>query len=324
MLDTSARADTDNPAFAEAVLTGLSRAPKAVSSAWLYDHEGSALYEAITRLPEYYVARTETRILKHWAGAMAAHLPPGATVIEYGAGAAIKTRLLLDAMERPACYAPLDISAEFLLEASEEIAAHYPDITVTPIVAHFLEPNPLSEIRGRGKRVGFFPGSTVGNLTNAEIGHFFDLCRQQLGADGKLLLGADRAKDRSILIPAYDDAAGVTARFNLNLLARINRELAGTFNLRRFRHEARWNPELSRIEMHLVSLAEQEVRVLDHEFGFEEGETIHTEISRKFRSGELEALAAANGWQVEHHWTDDRAYFSVFLFRQAPPAPAKV
>jgi dimethylhistidine N-methyltransferase len=317
MLDTSTLADIDNPAFAEAVLTGLSRAQKAVSSAWLYDHEGSALYEDITRLPEYYVARTETRILECEAEAMAAHLPPEATVIEYGAGAAVKTRLLLDALARPACYAPLDISAEFLLEASAEIAGRYPDIEVRPIVAHFLEANPLTEIRGQDRRVGFFPGSTVGNLTNAEIRRFFDLCREQLGADGKLLLGADREKDRSILIPAYDDAAGVTARFNLNLLARINRELAGTFNLRRFRHEARWNTDLSRIEMHLVSLAEQEVRVLDHEFGFEEGETIHTEISRKFRAGELEALAAAGGWQVEQHWTDDRDYFSVFLFRQA-------
>jgi dimethylhistidine N-methyltransferase len=317
MLDTSSLADTGNPAFAEAVLTGLSRQQKAVSSAWLYDHEGSALYEDITRLPEYYVARTETHILERWAGAMAIHLPKGATVIEYGAGAAVKTRLLLDALAAPACYAPLDISAEFLMEASAEIDALYPDIDVRPVVAHFLESNPLSEINGRERRVGFFPGATVGNLTNTEILRFFDLCRAQLGTDGKLLLGADREKDRSILIPAYDDAAGVTARFNLNLLARINRELHGTFNLHRFRHEARWNHALSRIEMHLVSLAEQEVQVLDHEFAFDEGETIHTEISRKFRAGELEALAAVSGWQVDHHWTDDREYFSVFLFRQA-------
>jgi len=316
MLDTAFLARVDNPAFARAVLTGLAKDQKAVPSAWLYDHEGSALYENITHLPEYYVARTETGILKRYARAMAAHLPFGGTVIEYGAGAALKTRLLLDAMVRPACYAPLDISAEFLLEASDAIARRYPDIDVRPIVAHFLEPNPLTEIRGRGKRVGFFPGSTVGNLTNAEIHRFFELCRDQLGADGKLLLGADRAKDPSILIPAYDDAAGVTARFNLNLLKRINRELDGTFDLRRFRHEARWNQELSRIEMHLVSLADQDVRVLDHDFSFEEGESIHTEISRKFRDGELEALAAVSGWQVERHWTDDRDYFSVFLFRQ--------
>ena len=303
--------------FAAAVLSGLAGERKRISSAWLYDTTGSALYEDITHLPEYYVARTETGILERHAGAIAAQLPARATVIEYGAGAAIKTRLLLDAMDTPAVYAPIDISADFLKEAAETLAGDYPGIEVRPVVGHFLEEIDLGDIAKRPDRVGFFPGSTVGNLSDAEILRFLGLARGQLGAAGRLVIGIDRAKAPDILIPAYDDAEGVTARFNLNLLARINRELGADFDLDAFHHEARWNAALSRVEMHLVSDAEQTARLLGRQVRFRPGETIHTEISRKFRPGEFEGLAAEGGWRIADRWSDERDYFSVLLLAPA-------
>lgn len=306
-----------NEDFAQAVLSGLALEQKRISSAWLYDATGSALYEDITRLPEYYVARTETGILERHANALAARLPANATVIEYGAGAAVKTRLLLDALDAPAIYAPIDISAEFLKDASDSLAEDYPGIEVRPIAGHFLEEIELGDIASRRGKVGFFPGSTVGNLSDEEILRFLTLARQQLGALGHLVIGIDQAKDPAILIPAYDDTAGVTARFNLNLLGRINRELDGDFDVDAFDHEARWNGGLSRMEMHLVSQRQQTVRVLGRQFRFQSGESIHTEISRKFRPGEFEDLAAEGGWQVADRWSDERDYFSVLLLAPA-------
>jgi dimethylhistidine N-methyltransferase len=312
MLDRASAAKSHD-AFADAVLKGLARPQKTIPSEWLYDARGSALYEAITELPEYYVARTERAILAAHAGEIASLLPRNATLIEYGAGAAVKTRLLLDAL-KPAFYAPIDISAEFLLKASAGIDRDYPGMTVVPVTGHFLEEADLSDLPG-GRRVGFFPGSTIGNLTDAEIGTFFSLARRQLGAGSHLIVGADRAKDVGILLAAYDDAAGLTAAFNRNLLSRINRELCGGFAPALFRHEARFDAAKSRIEMHLVSEKRQVPGVLGRPIPFKAGESIRTEISRKFRKGELATLAAASGFAEEASWSDEKSYFDIMLFR---------
>lgn len=315
MLDTLTKAD---PAFADDVLAGLSQPQKTVPCRWLYDERGSVLFEEITLLPEYYPTRTEAAILEACAAEVASAAGPGATVVEYGAGASVKTRLLLDAMQDVHCYVPIDVSAEFLAESAARLEADYSGLQVVPVVGDFLSPIDLpAESEGPGPAVGFFPGSTVGNLTDEEIADFFGRARRDLGDGASFVLGADLKKSTDRLIPAYDDAAGVTAAFNLNLLARINRELGGTFDLARFVHEARWNEVRSRVEMHLVSQGAQTVRVGDAEFRFEDGETIHTENSRKFARGELSALAARRGWETTDVWMDDDGLFSVMMLKAA-------
>ncbi|MEQ9146086.1 MAG: L-histidine N(alpha)-methyltransferase [Parvibaculaceae bacterium] len=315
MLDTLTQGD---PAFADDVLTGLSQPQKTVPCRWLYDERGSVLFEEITLLPEYYPTRTEAAILEACAADVASAAGPGATVVEYGAGASVKTRLLLDAMQDVHCYVPIDVSAEFLAESAARLEADYAGLQVVPVVSDFLSPIDLpAESEGPGPAVGFFPGSTVGNLTDEEIADFFERARRDLGDGASFVLGADLKKSADRLIPAYDDAAGVTAAFNLNLLARINRELGGTFDLTRFIHEARWNEARSRVEMHLVSQGTQTVRVCDAEFRFEDGETIHTENSRKFARGELSALAVRRGWETTEVWMDDDGLFSVMMLKAA-------
>lgn len=315
MLDTLTQAD---PAFADDVLTGLSQPQKTVPCRWLYDERGSVLFEEITLLPEYYPTRTEAAILEACAADVASAAGPGATVVEYGAGASVKTRLLLDAMQDVHCYVPIDVSAEFLAESAARLEADYAGLQVVPVVSDFLSPIDLpAESEGPGPAVGFFPGSTVGNLTDEEIADFFERARRDLGDGASFVLGADLKKSADRLIPAYDDAAGVTAAFNLNLLERINRELGGTFDLARFAHEARWNEERSRVEMHLVSQGAQTVRVGDAEFRFHDGETIHTENSRKFARGELSALAVRRGWETTDVWMDDDGLFSVMMLKAA-------
>lgn len=311
MLDTTKIKDN---LFAADVLEGLSQAQKTIPCQWLYDARGSALFEEITVLPEYYPTRTETAILKRYASDIAAVAGRGANLVEYGSGASVKTRLLLDALEDVHSYVPIDVSAEFLSESATSLKADYPDLTVLSVVGDFLSPITLpGQSRGAGRTIGFFPGSTIGNLSNDEIADFFARARHDLGEGAAFVLGADLKKDIARLIPAYDDAAGVTADFNLNLLARINRELAGVFQLDAFAHEARWNEEMSRVEMHLVSRVDQTVRVCDREFFFREAETIHTENSRKFDSEELTRLVETQGWRTAHVWTDDDKLFSVML-----------
>ena len=311
MLDTTKIKDN---LFAADVLEGLSQAQKTIPCQWLYDARGSALFEEITGLPEYYPTRTETAILKRYASDIARAVGSSVNLVEYGSGASVKTRLLLDALEDVHSYVPIDVSAEFLSESASCLKADYPELTVLSVVGDFLSPITLpKQSRGAGRTVGFFPGSTIGNLSDDEIADFFVRARHDLGKGAAFILGADLKKDIARLIPAYDDAAGVTADFNLNLLARINRELAGTFPLDRFSHEARWNEEKSRIEMHLVSRVDQMVRVCDREISFRQAETIHTENSRKFDSAELARLVETQGWKTFHVWTDDEDLFSVMM-----------
>ncbi|MEQ9519284.1 MAG: L-histidine N(alpha)-methyltransferase [Parvibaculum sp.] len=310
MLDTSKIMDN---AFAADVLMGLSEAQKTIPCRWLYDTQGSQLFEAITVLPEYYPTRTETQILRARAPDIAALAGTGAKLVEYGAGASVKTRLLLDAMWSLRAYVPIDVSASFLAETAKQLEEDYPTLNIVPVVSDFLTPIDLPPLAGEGAKVGFFPGSTIGNLSDAEIADFFARAHRDLGVGALFVLGADLKKDETVLIPAYDDAAGVTARFNLNLLRRINRELGATFELDWFTHEARWNEKRSRVEMHLASLRDQTVHVCGKRFDFTAGETIHTENSRKFAMGEIGKFAARQSWQVRETWLDEDGLFSVMV-----------
>lgn len=300
--------------FREDVIEGLSRKQKAIPSRWLYDERGSQLFDEITELPEYYPTRTELGILRGEADQMAASIGPEAVLVEYGAGSLMKVRILLDALERPAAFVPVDISASHLETAANELRADYPTLDIHPIASDFMASN-LGETlpRSSGRRAGFFPGSTVGNLSDAEIQRFLSNARADLGDDGCFIIGLDQPKSPDVLIPAYDDAQGVTAAFNKNLLARINRELGGTFDLEAFAHEARWNATDSRIEMHLVSLKDQRVKAAGEAFDFESGETIHTENSRKIALDRFAELATAGGWSLTRSWKDKDGFFAVML-----------
>ncbi len=315
MLDT---VKVTNAEFAADVLEGLGLPQKTLPCRWLYDERGSQLFEEITDLPEYYPTRTETKILEGCRREIAAAAGSAATLVEYGSGASVKTRLLLDTFDSLHCYVPIDVSASFLEETADQLRRDYPSLSIKSVVGDFLSPILVpSGARGAGRTVGFFPGSTIGNLSNAEISDFFQRARQDLGAGASFVLGADLKKDVGRLIPAYDDAAGVTAAFNLNILKRINRELEGTFTLDQFAHEARWNEDASRVEMHLVSQRDQTVTVVDTKIGFAEGESIHTENSRKFALDELVQLSEAQGWTLSQSWMDDEKLFSVVMLDAA-------
>ena len=306
--------DAADPAFLEEVCAGLARTPKVISSRWLYDETGSELFEDITQLPEYYPTRTETAIFTANAAQIAREAGPRAVLVEYGAGAAVKTRILLDALNAPCAYAPLDISEAFLATVADGLRADYPGLDIHPIAADFMSRTDLSGLPDcGGRRVGFFPGSTIGNLTDEQIAVFLTEARRGLGRDARFLLGADLKKSPDILVPAYDDASGVTAAFNLNLLHRINRELGGDFDVSAFAHEARWNNADSRIEMHLVSLRDQLVEVAGRQFAFQAGESIRTEISRKFELAGLRELARSGGWELQRTWQDEAGFFCVAL-----------
>jgi len=302
-------------AFLKDVQDGLSALQKSIPPRWLYDKRGSELFDEITSLPEYYVTRTELEVLRQFAPAFAKVIGPQASVIEYGAGAALKVRLLLDALVNPVEYVAIDISYSHLKEAARSIAADYGGLSVRPLEADFIAGGFEADLLSGGARVGFFPGSTIGNLSNEEIFSFLSEARRLLGHRAYFLLGADLHKSPDVLIPAYDDAAGVTAAFNLNLLHRINRELAGTFDVGQFRHQAIWNEEKSRIEMHLKSLSDQVFSVAGREFVIARGETIHTENSRKFRKADLEVLLEETGWSIRRWETDSKAYFASVLLQ---------
>lgn len=303
-----------NQAMAADLLAGLTATPKTISSRWLYDRRGSELFEEITGLEEYYPTRTEHAIFKDHAADMAEAIGPGAVLVEYGAGALVKTRLVLDALEAPRAYVPIDISGPFLRDAAAGLQADYPDLDIHPVVADFTKPVDLSDAPGaKGGRVGFFPGSTIGNLENAEIVEFFRAARSSLGQTARFLLGVDLKKDPAILVPAYDDARGVTAAFNLNLLERFNRELGTDFDPTAFAHEARWNEAESRIEMHLVAERGTDVRLNGQEIAFQAGESVRTEISRKFEFAALDRLLDQAGWRRENTWQDENSYFAVTL-----------
>jgi dimethylhistidine N-methyltransferase len=313
-----------DPGFAADALEGLDEAQKRIPSTWLYDRRGSELFEEITGIPEYYPTRTETRLLAGLAPEFEAAIGPVRTLVEIGSGSSRKTRLLLAALRGLARYVPVDISADFLQEAVDGLARDFPDVAMQPVVADFSDDFALPDWpdhrrdAGPGGVLGFFPGSTIGNFQPGDAIELMARLGRALGRDARLLIGVDTTQDPALLIPAYDDAAGVTAEFNLNLLDRINRELDGDFDRRDFQHLARHDPRLGRIEMHLVCGRSLEVHVLGRSFTFERGETIHTENAYKYRPPEFLRMAHAAHWRCERSWQDGgRTGFTVYLLRAA-------
>jgi dimethylhistidine N-methyltransferase len=299
--------------FERDVVEGLSASPKRLPSKHFYDAEGSRLFEAITELAEYYPTRTEAALLAKVAPEIAAYIPPRAALIEYGSGASTKTRLLLDAAPQVEVYMPVDISKTALAGAAEVLREAYPRLGIEPLVADFTASlTSPANLAGRPK-TGFFPGSTIGNFPPAEAVAFLKRARRFLGEDGQFIVGIDLAKDPAVLVAAYDDASGVTAAFNKNLLARINRELGGDFDLATFDHQARWNAAESRMEMHLESRKGQSVEIGGKAFEFEPGETIHTENSYKFTVEGFRKLAEAAGWRMAQSWTSAEPAFAIVL-----------
>ena len=302
--------DERTSAFARDAIDDLSQHPKRLSPKYFYDAAGSELFEAITKLPEYYPTRTELGILRDRSHEIAALIPKGAALVEFGAGATTKVRLLL---ERSAfgAYVPVDISGDFIRAQAEALQKDFPSLSVYPLAADFTAPFALPAAVADMPKVGFFPGSTIGNFEPHEACHFLRSARDILGPEAQMIVGADLEKDERVLYDAYNDAAGVTARFNLNLLVRINRELGGNFDISAFTHRAIYNRERYRIEMHLISKKPQTVRMLGTSFSFRLGESIHTENSYKYCIDRFAALARSTGWKVRESWTDRAKTFSV-------------
>ena len=295
-------------AFQIDLLEGLRRPHKRIASKYFYDVEGSRLFERITALPEYYPTRTEFGILTANAPEIARLIGPDVELVEFGAGSLRKVRLLLDGLESPRSYVPIDIAGDYLMEVAERLEREYPNLRVNPMVADFTKPVELEP--SDASRVGFLPGSTIGNFSDAEAITLLRNFRETLGGGG-LLIGADLVKDPAILHAAYNDAEGVTAAFNKNLLVRANRELGADFDLDAFAHYACYNPVAQRVEMYLVSLARQSVHVCGEAFAFRQGEAIHTEDSNKYTLARFKALALEAGYAPRMVWTDDAQLFSV-------------
>jgi L-histidine Nalpha-methyltransferase len=299
---------------------GLTSRPRWLSCRWLYDEEGSRLFEAICEQPEYYPTRAELAILRERAGEIADALPPGGSLVELGSGSALKTRVLIEALiarDGALRYVPIDISRTMLEASSRELLEEYPELEVLGVAAEYGAG--LRELRRRvpGPKLVLWLGSNVGNFERHEAAAFLAELGAGLSTDDRLLLGVDLRKDARVLERAYDDAAGVTAAFGLNLLARINRELGGEFDLDGFRHRAHYDEREGRVEMHLESLRAQHVRIaaIDLELDFAEGETIHTENSYKYSVAEIDALAAEGGFEVESRWFDAERRFSLQALR---------
>ena len=309
--------DLQTEAFRRDVLAGLAAPVPAVPARWLYDRRGSELFDAITRLPSYYPTRVETALLHKIMPEVAARIRGGAAVVEFGAGSATKTPILLEAIA-PAAYVPVDISGEYLEQSAAELQQRFPRLDVIPVVADFARPFGLPAGIEQLPRLGFFPGSTIGNFVPQSAADLLRQFRDLLGVGAQLLIGMDRVKPVERLIAAYDDPEGVTAEFNFNLLERINRELDGNIPLDAFRHEARWNDMLSRIEMHLVATRDVEFMVSGERFRFREGSSIHTENSHKYglRGGRM--LLLAGGWTPVVEWTDDAGDFALVLAEAQP------
>ena len=303
-----------NP-FLDDVWSGLSKTPRQIASKYFYDGAGAEIYERICELPEYYPTRTEIRLLKQVVPELRSHVAPGTALVEFGSGASVKTRLLLDRLSAIDVYIPVDICVEALDDSVRRMKRDYPKLVVEPIAADFL--GALQRPAGLGERpvLGFFPGSTIGNLTDAEAEEFLRNSRALLGEDAQFLVGIDLVKDVDVLLRAYDDAQGVTAAFNKNLLVRINRELGANFDVEAFAHRAIWNADESRIEMHLVSERRQSVVVRGRCFDFLKGETIHTENSHKYTLKQFAAIAARAGWSLERSWSSADPAFGAVLLR---------
>ena len=303
--------DDQTAAFRTAVVEGLSQAAKTLPCRYFYDERGSALFEDITRLPEYYPTRIEAAILAEHAHEIVAGFPPDVVLVEYGSGSSIKTERLLRYMRPGSDYLAIDVSPDALDEAQARIYSRFPHIKTHVIIGSFTEPLAFPAALARRPLVGFFPGSTIGNFPPDSATALLAKFKSDLGPASTVIVGVDLKKDPATLVAAYDDNAGVTAAFNLNLLARINRELGGTFDLDRFAHRAVYNVEEGRIEMHLVSQTDQDVRVGSTRVHFSEGETIHTENSYKYAITDFQKLARDAGWHPARVWTDPRSLFSV-------------
>jgi dimethylhistidine N-methyltransferase len=305
-----APAEADSP-FMHDVIAGLTARPKHLAPKYFYDEAGARLFEEITALPEYYPTRCELAILRERSGDIARFFPEGSALIEFGSGSSRKVRIVLEAAPTIAAYVPVDISSQMLVQEAEELRRDHPRLAVLPVEADFTQPFVLPAAVAGMAHTGFFPGSTIGNFEPHEACSFLRHAGRALGRGANLIIGVDLVKDASILNAAYDDAAGVTAKFNLNLLARINRELGGDFDLESFSHHAFYNSERHRIEMHLASKKRQKVRVAGRAIEFRAGETIHTENSYKYTLETFGALARGSGWNPVAVWTDAGGNFSV-------------
>ncbi len=300
-------------------IAGLRQPQKSLPPKLFYDEEGCRLFRRITDLPEYYLTRTERALLESVAPVVAARMPTDSLLVEYGASDESKAEFLL--RERGpddpvfSAYMPIDVAAEDLGRTRARLARSHPDLHVHTLAADFLRPVTLPRIFSGTPRLGFFPGSTIGNLEPMLAEHFLAQVRETLGDGARLLIGVDLRKDPAVLVPAYDDAAGVTAAFNLNLLARLNREVGSNFDLAAFNHHVLWNDTESRIEMHLVSNRDQHVSVAGHSIRFSAGETIHTENSYKHTEKDFLALADRAGWVSEDIWKDPAGLFSIHLLQ---------
>jgi dimethylhistidine N-methyltransferase len=304
--------DAQTLAFRDDVIAGLSAPIPAVPARWLYDRRGSELFDDITRLPSYYPTRTETAIFHSIMPDVAARVPRGAAVVEFGAGSATKTPILLEAIA-PAAYVPVDISGDYLNGSTAELQRLFPSVEVLPVVADFARPFTLPGGLGHLPKLGFFPGSTIGNFIPWSATDLLRQFRSLLGPGAQLLIGMDRVKTVERLIAAYDEPEGVTAEFNLNLLTRINRELDGDIPVDAFRHEARWNDILSRIEMHLIATRDVEFSIAGRSFRFAKGSSIHTENSHKYGERGARVLLLAGGWTPLAEWTDPAGDFAEIL-----------
>jgi dimethylhistidine N-methyltransferase len=293
------------------ILDGLSASQKTLPASLFYDAHGAALFEQISDLPEYYLTRTDTMILDRHAADLAALMGPRTALIELGSGAATKVRPLLAAMRDPVAYIPIDVAREQLMDVAAARAREYPAVQVMPVWADYSDGIELPTLPADARRVAFFPGSTIGNLTFEDASAFLRDVREMVGPTGGMVLGVDRRKNAATLHAAYNDAAGVTAAFNLNMLTHLNREFGGSFDLTTFRHRAFFNDAESRIEMHLESTVRQTVQVLGESFDFDAGETIRTEVSCKYDQPRLTAVTAAGGWRIVQLFTDPQELFWV-------------
>ncbi len=303
--------------FEDALVQGLAAPQKAIPARFLYDEAGSRLFDRICELPEYYATRTELKILTDQAAEIAAAIGPDIALLEFGAGSSQKARLLLDALDRPAAYEPIDVSREHLVQLAEEIADGYPGLAVRAICADYTQPLELPDSETRRRRAGFFPGSTIGNLTETDARAFLSGWAGQLGRDGLMVVGVALRAPQAIVLPAYDDAQGVTARFTANVLVRANRELGADFDVAAFRHTPDYDEATGKMTIHLTSLEAQTVHVAGRSFTFAERERLHVEDSNKYAVGDFQALARSAGYVAETVWVDPRELFSVHVLRVA-------
>ncbi|MBM3648811.1 MAG: L-histidine N(alpha)-methyltransferase [Alphaproteobacteria bacterium] len=301
----------DRAEFRAAVLDGLAGSPRSIPAKFLYDARGSALFDAICELPEYYLTRTETGILRRCVADIAAVAGPGRALVEFGSGSSVKSRLLIDALEHLAAYVPIDISRQHLEATATRLRRDYPGLVVEPVCADYMALARLSVDVGAARRLGFFPGSTIGNSEPQDATAFLRRARELLGEGGALVLGADLKKAPQRLHDAYNDAAGVTAQFTLNLLRRMNRELDANFDLSAFAHDASYSEVESRIEIYFRSLRQQTVTVAGRSFAFRAGDRVLTEYSYKYDDASLSVMARSAGFRIARIWTDPARDFAV-------------